>query len=352
MSVNLSYAQTINGGVDTLEKDVKSAIDFYRSYIQAMRHKDSIDYSKYWSADDCKKYKLPDQIYHIITSDGSSYIMGKPTIIYIKPSKDYIHIKTLFADADSLGNSTVYLITNHYIKFDKNNKPFFGSSLDINGANWASKTVRNVTFHFPKIHEFNPKKADSLLTKIEKLEKDWGLIPINIQYYFADTKEEIDALRGCDYDIGLGNRDKPSGMSDDLDNMVFCAGWGENFFHEIVHLYLNHLYPKSPLKEGIAVYYGGSLGHELSWHIPRLNKYLNDHKEIDLSKDDFWYMDNYTNPWSTIKGMLCLMVYKKDGINGLKRIMTYKSLDEILDKEFLVKSNDMNAFLRKAIAEE
>src|SRR6202000_1377608 len=104
------------------------------------------------------------------------------------------------------------------------------------------------------------------------------------------------------------NRPKPSGMSDGVDNIIYCGGWGERYFHEVVHIYLNRLHPASPLNEGLAVMYGGSVGHELSWHIKRLNEYLQAHKEISLEHpEDFYYLDNYTNPYYTIRGMLCQM---------------------------------------------
>ena len=41
-------------------------------------------------------------------------------------------------------------------------------------------------------------------------------------------------------------------------------------------------------------------------------------------------MDNLTNPSTALKGLLCDLVYKNKGIAGLKKIMTYNSLDEIL----------------------
>jgi len=41
-------------------------------------------------------------------------------------------------------------------------------------------------------------------------------------------------------------------------------------------------------------------------------------------------MDNLTNPSIALKGLLCDFVYINKGIAGLKKIMTYNSLDEIL----------------------
>jgi len=81
-----------------------------------------------------------------------------------------------------------------------------------------------------------------------------------------------------------------------------------------------------------------------------LNVYLGHHPEIDLDKwDDLGYMDNYTNPRSTILGLLCETAYKKNGMKGLKEIMTYHSLDEIFEKEFHIAKGKRNLFLRQLI---
>jgi hypothetical protein len=60
-------------------------------------------------------------------------------------------------------------------------------------------------------------------------------------------------------------------------------------------------------------------------------------------------MDNYTNPNSSILGLLCETAYRKDGLKGLKRIMNYDSLDIIFEKEFGIKPEQKNDFLRNLI---
>ena len=105
------------------------------------------------------------------------------------------------------------------------------------------------------------------------------------------------------------------------------------------------------MNEGLAVFYGGSLGNQLDWHLVRLKDYLNKHPEINLNKlDDFYYMDNYTNPSSAIQGLICKLVFEKDGISGLKRLMkTYTSLDEIFQKELNLDVKNLNQGLRALI---
>jgi hypothetical protein len=188
------------------------------------------------------------------------------------------------------------------------------------------------------------------LYSIDDLIKLWNIKPIPIDYYFADAYEEVEHLRGLDYSIGMGNKDKPSGMSDIDNNTVFAGGLGENYFHEVVHIYLNKLFPKSSLVEGLAAFYGGSMGHDLKWHLTRLNDYLNHHTEINLNDlEKFWYMDNLTNPNSTIQGLLCLMAYKNGGLDKLKKLMSYQDTYIAIEKEFGIKRDVLNEYLRRQI---
>ncbi len=343
----------LNNGVDTIEPGVKAAIHFLQTYLDAFDTTSNPNYSNYWPEEDCKNLKHPDPIVFAIAGDYPTYRMGSTrTVLYVKPDTNYIQIKTLFAWTDTQNTVSVLAITNHYIKADNHAQLKFISPLKVIGGQWQTQTVRNVTYTYPSKHVFNKSKADSLVLSIEKLEREWDLKPISIHYYFADTKDEIQKLRGFDYSLDMGNRDKPSGISDDQDNVVFCSGLDENYFHEVVHIYLNHLYPKSPLREGLAIFYGGSMGHNLQWHTQRLSAYLQAHTEINLDsldkKNYFIYVDNYTNPAGTIRGLICALVYKKSGIEGLKRMMTYTTLEEIFNKEFGLKRGQWDKFLRDA----
>jgi hypothetical protein len=43
------------------------------------------------------------------------------------------------------------------------------------------------------------------------------------------------------------------------------------------------------------------------------------------------------------------MAFERDKIDGLKRIMSYKSMEEIFSNEFNVKKGEWNDFLRRSI---
>jgi hypothetical protein len=340
---------TINSGVDTTDYDIKAVIALWTNYLRSNPNENNIKDSPFWDDSEKNKYPNVDQLLNAISSDYPTYSMGSPTILYVKPKNDFFEIKTLFSWTDSIKSVNVLCITSVFAKKEKEKFKLY-NALTINRRAWKTESIGSVTFHFPQSHSFDKIKATKLLYSIDDLIKLWNIKSIPIDYYFADTYEEVEHLRGLDYSIGMGNKDKPSGMSDIDNNTVFAGGLGENYFHEVVHIYLNKLFPKSSLVEGLAVFYGGSMGHDLKWHLTRLNDYLNHHTEINLNDlEKFWYMDNLTNPNSTILGLLCLMAYKNGGLDKLKRLMSYQDTYIAIEKEFGIKRNVLNEYLRQQI---
>jgi hypothetical protein len=225
----------VNAGVDTLRLDVRKALHFYQRYLEAFAEGAKPDYREYWSEADRRDYQVPDPVVYGINGGIATYAMGaRPTIIYLKPTADYIRIKTHFSWTDTAGNVSTLAITNHYVHMNAAGKPEFISPVKIGARDWPTRTVRNVTFRYPSYHRFSPAKADSLIAKIIRLEREWSLKPVPIHLYFTDTWDEIQALRGFDFSMGAGNAEKPSGISNDTDNVIYCSGLGENYFHEVV----------------------------------------------------------------------------------------------------------------------
>ena len=335
--------------MDTTDKDIKSVISLWTNYLQSHPNKNNIENSPYWAESEKKKYPKVDQLLNAINTETSTYSMAQPTILYVKPKNDLVEIKTLFGWTDSLQNIYALCITSVFAK-KENGEYKLINALTVNSRNWQKQKIGNVTFYYPPTHIFDREKAAKLLESISKLTKQWKLQTIPINYYFADNFEAIQHLRGLDYSIGTGNKDKPSGMSDQETNTVFSGGLGENYFHEIVHIYLNRLFPNSSLVEGLAVFYGGSLGHNLKWHLARLNDYLNQHQEINLNDfKNFRYLDNFTNPNSTIQGLLCYLAFKKGGLDKLKQLMSYHDIYIAIEKEFGITKDGLNKFLREQI---
>jgi hypothetical protein len=337
----------VNMGVDTLNPKTRGALEFYSRYVSEFDNNIQIDYFKYWPKEKCSLSELPD-IFN--TKFGNShgsvpiYNCGLPTIIYAKWRNDTVQIKTHVGIYDSTGIYTTAIL-NYYVDITNPDQPKFIIPLFFNSQNWNSKQVRNITYYYPSYHEFNNFKADSLIFQIQRLENDWQLQPIEINYYFAKTSEEIDNLLGYDYVAGMGNNSLPSGVA--LVNwqppMVLCSGLGENYVHELVHIYIDSIFPATVLNEGIAMFYGGSRGYSPQFHAERLRKYLEKNPNADFSDlRSYSHMDGLTNPRYVYEWLICKDIYSKEGIKGLKRALGYASLDELMRVEYGAEKTQWN----------
>src|SRR5205085_11413338 len=105
-----------------------------------------------------------------------------------------------------------------------------------------------------------------------------------VEYYLADDFNEVERLRGFDYEMETSSKSIPQGKADY--DRVYCSGMGEYYPHELIHIFIDPNYPDCHnwVYEGLATFLGGSRGEELNWHIKRANEYLLKHPEIDLNK--------------------------------------------------------------------
>lgn len=344
-----STAQISISVCDTTDKDIQSAIVFYKQYLTEFEGQHLPNYSNYWSAADCKRYKVPDFIVYSISSDYPTYRFGnQKTIFYARKYAGYVHLKTLFTEVDSSKQITLYAITNHYVAIqDGIQNMHFISPLSINRKLYKTVVNKNITYHFPIEHVFDKQKSDSLLNKIERIERAWNFQKIKFDYYFADNNDQVAMMKGLDYYYGM-EQASPFGMSFDTDKIIFCSGYGEAYLHEILHLYFNPLYVASPINHGLIYYLAGGIGHDFNWMIHRMNEYLVKYPDTDLSqfqslttKDITLHIDY------TVTGLICKIVDEREGVAGLKRLLTYANMNELFLAEFHVQKKDLDQFLKQ-----
>jgi len=339
----------VNIGVDTTTEKSKLVMSFYNKYISDFKEDNKVDYYNYFYHKDIEKLYYPDKIAFGLNGDDTNYYLGDPYLLALDVKSDTVKVKIMFAQTDTLKNITVNFIANYYIKINNDSCKFLVNQ-NIETKNWQEITIRNVTFHYPPYHQFNMVKAQNLVNSIISFEQNWGLKPINIDYFFAKTNKEIQAIKGFDFNFYMARSEYPGGLAYEKERSIFCWGYDENYFHEFVHLYLNPIYSKTPLKEGVATFYGGSLGKSYKEHLIRLNNYIESHPNIDISNSkEFYYMDEETNPQYAIQALICYLVYKKKGIEGLKELLSIQSLEDVYRKEFNVEPKKQNKFLREQI---
>ena len=324
----------INIGVDTTTEQSQIVVDFLDRYFTDFKEDNEVDYNDYFYKQDADSFYYPDKVAFGLIGNTSNYFLGKPTLLSLDIKSDTVLAKVMFAQIDSLKKPTVNFIANYYLTDVQNNCRFLVTQ-KIETRDWHKTKIRNVTFHYPPYHNFNRHKAQILIDQIIALEKNWGLDRIEIDYYFTKTNKEIQRVKGFDFNFLMARSEYPGGLAYEKERSVFCSGLGESYFHEIVHLYLNPAYPKSPLKEGIATFYGGSLGKSYQKHILRLHDYVRDRPNLNIADHrSFHYMDEQTSPKYSLQAFICHLVHEKKGIKGLKALLTYTSLETIYGEEF------------------
>jgi len=340
----------INIVADTSDVHTQSAIHFLERYLNDFgANNKTPDYSKYWSKADCRHSSLPDNMVYSFASDVPTYTFGDhPTIFYAVAEKGLVHLKTLFASIDSNYNISPWAITNHYV-INEDGQSRFISELELNKSAYQTIRNRNISYHFPEGVSFNKLHSDTMLSRLQKIEQEWGFEPIQMDYYYATTGAQLSRMRGLDFNFNMDRVD-PSGISYPDQRMLFCQGLGEGYLHEVLHIYFNPRYKQSPLCHAMIYYLAGGIGHDFDWMINRMNAYLLKYPETDLgqyeklqTKDPMLHIDY------VVMGLLCKLIDEKDGINGLKRALQYKTLDELLLAEFNLRTSGLDAYLKACI---
>jgi len=350
----LSLAQKpfINNGVDTANTEIKEVIKLWENYL--MSHPDSLYDNPYWSKEEKSKYKDFDLLR---TSFNPTLYMGfLPTVLSVKPVDEFYEIKTIFSACTDSGYSNPLCVMNVYAKKEGNEDKLF-NALPINTRNWNKTKVAEITYHHPSSHKFSFERANKLKSFIDTLVTVYVLELVPIAFYLTDDFDEMQKARGLECYMGMGNlKNNPGGRTDGTNKIIYSGGGDEYYAHEIVHIYLSPLFPNCHyyFAEGIATYYGGSIGYPLEWHIQRMDLYLDQHPEIDLNDlFSFWYMDKLTNPAYVFGGLFCQMALEKGGIKKLKKLMNYGAKPEdfytAIQKEFGIKKENLDQFLRKEI---
>jgi len=330
---------------DTSSERIKTAIHFLERYLGSFEKKKLPDFTQYWSVADCRRSTQPDDMLYTISWGVPTYrFCDRPALFFARDEGAYVHLKTLFATTDSSQNLQVWAITNHYITL--NGQPRFISELELHKAHYRTVKNRNITYHFPSSTAFSYARSNQMLAQLKRIEQQWGFKPIDINYYFAANDIELSKMRGMDYNYVM-DKTTPSGMTYSEQRAIFCQGLGEAYLHEVLHVYFNSLYEQLPMCHAMIYYLAGGTGKDFNWMIHRMNEYLRLYPETDLSqyeslvsKAPMLHIDYVA------KGLLCKMMDKKDGIAGLKRAMQYKTVEELLEKEFCVTAATIDSFLK------
>jgi hypothetical protein len=334
--------------VDTTDNETKKVITLWINYLESKP--DSLYDNPYWNS----KEKAEHKHFDFLESEFQpSLYMGFPvTILNVRNINGLYQIKSIFAFCDSTGKPpNILCIANVFAKKENGEYKLF-NALPVNrDKEWNHKKAGYIDYYFPFYHSFDSVKAEKQNAFMIDVCKDFGVPIKQVEYYFADDFNEIERLRGFDYELGTSGKLKPQGKSDD--DKAYCGGMGEYYPHELIHIFINPYYPDCHnwVLEGLATFLGGSRGEELNWHIKRANDFLLKHPEIDLNNVlKLKSIDEYTDYRYVIGGLICELIYEKGELKLLKDFLntgkTDKDYYNAIELFLNVKQKDLNAFLR------
>jgi len=242
----------------------------------------------------------------------------------------------------------------------ENGKLKLFNPLEINTKlNFKSTTIGYIKYHYPKFHKFNYELAKKQSDYLFELSNKFKVDIDTVDYYFSNTNSELLEVRGFDFLIGNSGEKIPSGRADPANRIVYASGIGEYYPHELIHFLLNPKFPNCHLwiNEGVATYFGMSRGKELDWHLRKVNKYLIEHPEINLSEMlRLKTLDQYTDYRYVLGGWIIKKAFEKGGYELVKKMMnsgkTKIDFYNAIEKHLGIKQHDLNNKIRKELSKE
>jgi hypothetical protein len=339
----------ING--DSLE--VKDVLATWLNYLKT---KDSLYLiNPYWSTEEYNRRKLPDSFFkdlnHSVFFNEKNYY--KPTVIAVEKIDNSYFLKTLFASSEKDDGYTrlAYIINVEVIR--ENNNWKLKSMLDRNLLeNYNYRKEGNIHYYY-----YKDKKIDLVLCSkfnIEniKIAEKFGINPLTITYFLCKNNREAQRLKGFDFEPSMYYSNQVSGLIDAMNTTIYAGNNSEWYLHELVHLYVYNVFGADVnhcFNEGVATYFGGSVGYPLEYHLKKLAIYVKKNSVNFLDLPSLERIDDYTNFQYTIGGLFCKIMHSREGMTGVFKLLRCGSSDEDLyntiEQVVGVKRENLNEFI-------
>jgi hypothetical protein len=338
----------LNWSVTITEDSIlqKEAINTWIMYLKTKDNGD--DTNCYWNINDRTKYGKETDYY--LKDIGNSYYNGKqyykPTILYLEKIADSTFIiKTAFAHAEPNGFTKLADIVDIMIIPEKG-RLRLKSMLEYNlkKNNYVTVVVGNITYCHREDYNINIKlaqKFDSLnnaLSKLFDVEK-----AITFDYFLCKDSKELDNLRGFSFNYRVLNPQNGGLAYYSKKPTVYSENNNEYFPHELIHLYVGKKFGdryNNFFNEGVASLIG-DCGYKANmpfdFHLKRIANYIKNNREYNFSDfENLKSIDNITNMTYFTGALLCKIIYEKDGIKGLFKLLStdpdaYITLEQVLN---------------------
>lgn len=274
-------------------------------------------------------------------------------ILSIKKLDEHYLLKSIF----TLEKDNIFAITNVIVKSDRNGIKLSNYLFEYI-KEWNFVSSKYIDYYCTPRHEINHNNIKEAENFYVKLCEAFDLYPEKLTYFIANDCDDIFRLLGYEYIFHEGNSSECGYFVAENNFVLATQKGGENHYHEITH-FINKFFPHahSLLLTGISAYFGGNKAHfgkSLDYHIPRVNSFLIDNPQIDLSNFiEFTQLDNETNPQYVIGAIVCELILEKKGKEGLIQFFKHSKNDNLLYQQLTemlnIDKKDLDSLLRSKI---
>jgi hypothetical protein len=218
--------------------------------------------------------------------------------------------------------------------------------------------VGSINYYVHPFHKFDKKKADKMRAENNKFAQLFDTLPLQFDYYVANTSREITQIWGYDFMDRMYRPEQSGGVALVGEQIVLAGNNSEYYPHELFHLYAYNVAQNLPyfmINEGIATYFTGSTALPFEWHLQELKDFDKlqpnyDYWNIDQLKDyDIPNGKHKTDLRYIVGAIIARAVYEKDGFKGVKELLKIGQNKEdmllFMEQNLKLTKGGFNAFI-------
>lgn len=339
-SLNIILSNRVNFDEDSNKKLVLEA---YKNYLASLA--DSTYDNPYWNKKEKNAFEQFDFSVNFLLQGIGVKNLPKYMDLYvltIEPSganRYTLRVQYQFKGGLKSGSSIWCIHKVNAIK--EGNKWVLENYFKEATENWQTTQKGIITYHHAPNYQFDNQEASRASTFLDSLQKLFDLEQVGkIDYYLTSSPDDLGELLGFEYFF----TGYTTGVTVASLSRIYTSV-GEFHAHELVHiLFYNKAIKRNFfIEEGIASFFGSQFQYP--------QKYKDEQKsfQLDLKNDPDYSIENIYGSKLTYKSYnykyafgarICELVYEKEGIDGLKKMLN----TDTASKE------DFFNFLREALA--
>ena len=253
-------------------------------------------------------------------TQGAAYHGAPATVVDIRPvpGGDEFIVKTLFARTSENQDIRPIALTRVYATQEEG-RWVFGNALPRLTADWERTRVGRIEYVMEPGRPLDRSRAERLLAFGDSIAASFDVPRIEaLTYYVASGPEELHRVMGIDWTFGgLGYGYAVTG-----NNLILSGDpvAGEENRHELVHILLSRITAERPthglVNEGLATWYGGSMGWTFSELVTEYTGYLAARPEITL--DTILEANSPDKGWNVAGAVVVELVYERGGMEAVR----------------------------------